>query len=332
MRKKTNNPPPQPFRLRCKPDACEPKKKDHLQAAAAHLGPFRYKTNVEARAAGAAFSDGRSTFASSQETAERLVTTIAATFNKALYLEERAPRLKDVFSELESLKNAIDAYYNTLSRLNDVTLHELRSRDECVTKQQAQVLSNMDLARVQELPRPANDPSADTDPGWIDCLAALRKHVEFTKQRIQSERRQRGRPATDVGGKTNLYKDVMGNPKWGLAYDCFTLCDAFKPDQASGYEEGPFHKFVMDVFEYATGVEGSMAGMQDWVKQVVPARREFKALHHEITQVSEVLECGERAGEFDSEAGMRRWKELMRWYDALSKREAALEKRLRPHG
>jgi hypothetical protein len=78
------------------------------------------------------------------------------------------------------------------------------------------------------------------------------------------------RDARDKGGNTNLWKEAEGSPWWGLVYDCIHVYDLFRPGKATGTLGGPFHKFVLAVFEYATGREGDdHAKVEDWIRKLV---------------------------------------------------------------
>jgi len=331
QKQKSAKPKAPPFRFICPPEVGQPKKPKWLPDAIKPLGPFRFQTDAEALAAGAEYVDGKTRFPISAEAAPRLVTGIALRFNTDAYFDARAPRIKDIYSELSELSDAINKLSSRLGILNDVTLHELRAREDMALFYGEEVIPNMNLALTNELPRPENETCAPETQTWQDRLAALSRHTEFTKRRLRWERERQGRSASDKGGATNMLKTALGPPKWGLVIDCLTIFDAFKPGEATGHGEGPFHDFVAEVFEFATGKESSTAGVAEWVKRLVPPYHQLKRVQAEISDIFASMAKLEEGTEISTATGQKRWVELKKRLDVLQPRQLALSERCWPH-
>jgi hypothetical protein len=82
----------------------------------------------------------------------------------------------------------------------------------------------------------------------------------------------------DVGGNTNLLKEMAGAPEWGLVLGGWYVYDLFKPDTATTTEGGPFHLFLMNVFEFATGQDQEESKLVPLIKKIVMAGRRFKQI------------------------------------------------------
>ena len=56
------------------------------------------------------------------------------------------------------------------------------------------------------------------------------------------------------------------------------MYDLFRPGEATGTEGGPFHCFLMEVFEFATGKDPEDAKLTPVMKRVVTANRRCKEI------------------------------------------------------
>lgn len=320
-----------PFRLAYPPEAVKPKKTEWLETAVKLLGPFKHQTDADALAAGAEFVDGKTRFPISAEAARRLVTEIAQNFNTAVYFDAAAPRIKAIYSELSELFAATNNLIDVLGALNDVTLHELRTREDMALFFGENVISNMDIALTKELPVPANETSTLEPHSWQDRLTALSRHAEFTKRRLEYERERVGRSPADTGGQTNVFKVALGPPKWGLVIESLTIFDAFKPDEATGSGNGLFHHFVSEIFEVATGKESVEAAVDDWVKDLVPVYRQLKQVQAELRDIDARMSDFKTGHEIDTAAAQEQRLELKRRLDVLHAQEKLLSEKLWPH-
>ena len=83
-----------------------------------------------------------------------------------------------------------------------------------------------------------------------------------TLKRIDSRIRK------DTGGELPLARIRRAHPDHVLAVECWELFDYWRPEEASGTTEGPYHEFVGLVYEIATGLEPH-TGLERWVKMTV---------------------------------------------------------------
>jgi hypothetical protein len=128
----------------------------------------------------------------------------------------------------------------------------------------------------------------------IARLAALACRCKTTRDELQTRRAPRNLPVTDLGGNTNIWKEEVGTPRWGLVNDALWIYEIFHPGRASGTVGGKFHEFVLGLFEYATGQEGAdYAKVDDWIKRLVKAHREDKRLRSKERDLD--AECDEVA-------------------------------------
>src|SRR6478736_592148 len=78
----------------------------------------------------------------------------------------------------------------------------------------------------------------------------------------------------DRGGRTNKFIEDMVIPRWKLVSDCLYVFGIFKPGSATATLGKPFHSFVLEVFEYATGKPAvDYAKVDAWIKQLVRPTR-----------------------------------------------------------
>jgi hypothetical protein len=82
----------------------------------------------------------------------------------------------------------------------------------------------------------------------------------------------------DKGGNTNLIKEMAGSPEWALVSGGWLVYEMFKPGEATGTEGGPFHSFLMRVFEFATSKNPEESKLLPHIKSIVPERRRYMEL------------------------------------------------------
>jgi hypothetical protein len=132
----------------------------------------------------------------------------------------------------------------------------------------------MSAADVPALPRVSTDEHRDNVISWVHRLRSLSQYAEVTRSNAVRWRGQQGGEVEDTGGNTDLWKETKGTPRWGLVNDAILVYEIFKPGRATGTEGGPLHQFMLDVYEYATGLEGNIhAKLDDWLKKLVKANR-----------------------------------------------------------
>jgi hypothetical protein len=147
----------------------------------------------------------------------------------------------------------------------------------------------MDEAGVDGLPEPSNQNKDGEQCGWVRALSALSQYAGLTRTTFLISKGIEDPDSPDKGGNTSLYKNLYGSAAWHLVQEGWFLYDMFKPDEASGTEGGPFHLFLQDVFEYATGLEPEEhAKLNHWLKKCCAPLRQMKRLR-------------KREGELDSE-------------------------------
>jgi hypothetical protein len=249
--------------LDCPDDVRKPNKPSHLRTAVDRLGPFKFETQAEARRHGHLVMLGDQECGISKELAQELVKDIACRFNVEEHLARGAPRFAHVLDRLTVIRDMAVALADELDLLDDISRYELLRGNL-----NAEAGPLMRASRAHNL--------------YLEWISQLRKRSMYIErvQRFMVERRKREkREPIDRGGNTNMWKEQQGAPRWGLVNDAIQIFELFKAGEATGTERGNFHEFVNDVFEYATGREGTThAKVESWVKILVKAHREARKL------------------------------------------------------
>jgi len=297
--------------LACDEETSRPKKPSYLaKVVDEHLGPFAHETRAEALEHGAYFDHNGKRLGISRELASELVEDAARRFNTEEYLERSAPRFKHVVERLKEQKRLVDALIAHMESDDDITRHELQNAGTS-TEHQERFGALMEAADVKALPRVSTD-KTDGGTSWVDRLKSLSCYIETTTINLVAWRRRQNLSEVDKGGNTNLWKETIGIPRWGLVSDAIWIYEMFKPGKATGTESGPLHKFILDLFEYATGREGNKhAKVEDWLKKLVPAHREDKRAEKKEAKLdAEIDELILRDSESRTEWDLKRVTEL----------------------
>lgn len=252
-----------------------PQNPKHLEAILVHLGPFQYETQADALANRCYIERSAKRFGLSREFAVEHVEDVATVFNVESYLEHNAPRFKQILAGLNKTQMLANALASHLNSLDDFAKHELQYAGASTVRHQFERV--MREADVEELPRKSTDTSK-APRLWVRRLTKLSAYIDITKVNLLERRKKNNLAINDVGGNTNLWKENVGSPRWGLVNDALWIYEAFKPGEATAtIKANGFYQFVHDLYEYATGREATVhAKIDDWVKQLVKPHREDK--------------------------------------------------------
>jgi hypothetical protein len=318
--------------LACDEEISRPKKPSDLaKVVDEYLGPFAHQTQAEALKHGAYFEHNGQRLGISRALASELVEDVARRFNTEKYLERGAPRFKHVMERLNEKKRLVDALIAHMESDDDITRHELQNVGTG-TEHQEQFRALMEAADVKALPRVSTDETA-SGTSWVDRLKSLSSYIDTTSINLVVWRRRQNLSEVDKGGNTNLWKETIGIPRWGLVNDAISIYEMFKPGKATGTESGPFHRFILDLFEYATGREGTdHAKVEDWIKDLVPAHREDKrAAKKEAKLDAEIDEIIFRDPESRTESDLKRVAELKMAVDEIRHKREEYWQIMWPH-
>jgi hypothetical protein len=318
--------------LACDEEISRPKKPSDLaKVVDEHLGPFAHQTQAEALEHGAYFEHNGQRLGISRELASELVEDVARRFNTEEYLERGAPRYKHVVERLNEGKRLVDALIAHMESDDDITRHELQNAGTSMEHQE-QFRTLMEAADVKALPRVSTD-KAGGGTSWVDRLKSLSSYIEATSFNLVAWRRRQNLSEVDKGGNTNLWKETIGIPRWGLVSDAIWIYEMFKPGKATGTESGPLHKFILDLFDYATGREGNKhAKVEDWLKKLVPAHREDKrAAKKEAKLDAEIDELILRDPESRTGSDLKRITELKMSVDEIRHKREEYWQIMWPH-
>ena len=134
-------------------------------------------------------------------------------------------------------------------------------------------------ANAHCLPHSSVEPRSDEHSRWLDQLDAL---GALTRVLIEIYAENFG---PDVGGRTNVHTDHFNSPEYHLILGGWYLFDRFKPGSATSTETGPFHIFLQQIYEYATGEGANETGapaLLPKIKQMLGPLREVEATKEEL--------------------------------------------------
>lgn len=255
---------------------------ESLQSAIAGLGPFKHELQKEAEKFGPWDALG-GRLALSKELAFERVWMLAAAFNRHSKLEETAPRSKAVIDQLRAIEVKTGELARLFASLDDVTRHRLRTGGTGISYSAELLDPVVDGADIEGLPGPAGWDDAGHRPRWIARLESLSCYVNHVEKMFLVSKGIENPDVPDKGGNRNLYKDLHGSARWALAHEGWHIYELFKPEEASGTEGGPFHRFLMHVFEYATGLDPEEhSKLMHAVKTVCKANRQYSDVSKEI--------------------------------------------------
>jgi hypothetical protein len=304
---------------------------DCLRRAVERLGPFAHKSCDDARRLrrGREFADR---VCVSEELAFERVTLLATAYNRQRLVAQNAPRPKHVVDCLDKLETLAGELARLIPSLDDFTLHALQTAGTGMASF-ADVFEHplMEQAAVDDLPAPTASTQAKTPSLWGRRLEALSQYANETRVTFLVSQGINSPDEVDKGGNTDLYKRLFGSPQWALVQGGWNEYDLFKSGQATGTEAGPFHLFLMDVFEYATGLEPEEnSKLTFWLKRVSSANRRYK----EIINRQKVLmqeQKSIRSSEMDTTSVATRFQEISAEWRALERQRMELWPALQPN-
>jgi len=240
------------------------------------LGPFKYKTRDEALR----YSPASVRIRISEEVAIERVDVLAKQFNQVEFLNNGAPRRKDVVDNLNKLEELAAGLAEFMTSLDDFTRRRLQTagsgNDLYRTLFSNQVMKN---AYVDALPHPSSPGGDGNDCAWMIALNALSQYAGFVRTNFLLSKGIEDPDKADRGGNTNLAKELYGPARQYFVQEGWYVYDMFKPGEASGTEGGAFHLFLCDVFEYATGKEPEEhSKLMPFIKTACRVNRRLKAL------------------------------------------------------
>jgi hypothetical protein len=248
-----------------------------LKRAVEKLGPFKQRLKVDAERSGP-WSGFGVKIPLSEEYAIEQVQILAHYFNQQITLERDAPRSKEVVEELLKLETLAGELARYMRSLNDMTRHRLHTAGsgiERFLKDWATTTSQE--ANVSDLPKPGGD--SDDDCGWIRRLEALSEYAGQTVSGFLISKGIEDVDRPDKGGNTDLFKEAFGSARWSLVNQGWHIFETFRLGTSTGTDHGLFHRFLLDVFEYATGDDSEdNTKLMPWIKHVVKANRQAQKL------------------------------------------------------
>ena len=254
--------------------------------AVARLGPFKYRTHKDAE--GTSRRNDHRPIVFSEELAWERVWILARDFNRQRRLDQGAPRAGDVVERLTRLEDLAGEMARELNSLDDITRHRLQTGGTGITAYiEIAIDPLLEAADVEGLPAPTGWKDEGEPDRWVQRLEALSLYSNACLKMFLSSQDISSVDVPDKGGNTNLYKSIFGSASSALVNEGWHLFELCRPREASGTEGGPFHLFLMDVFEFATGLEPEQhSKLTYWLKRVSSVKRKLQALEDEQEKLS----------------------------------------------
>ncbi len=305
---------------------------DHcLRSAVGRLGPFKHRLQDDAERLGPWEGlDGH--LALSEQLACERVWILATTYNRQKCLDQNAPRSKHVVERLTKLETLAGGLARHLKSLDDITRHRLQTAGTGVSSFDFH-FPLMEEADATGLPAPTAWHSAEEPIRWVQRLEALSRYANFTLSMFLRSKGIDGPDLPDKGGNTNLYKAIYGSAQWSLVNEGWHLYELFKPGETTGTEGGPFHLFLLDVFEYATGLDPEEhSKLESWLKRVSGVNRQYRELVRRQEILRKELDAIESHGSVpNSEDNSKRCEELRKELATLERERFELWPLLYPY-
>jgi hypothetical protein len=259
---------------------------DCLRRAVEKLGPLRHKLQEDAELRGP-WQGLNGRLALSEELAYQQVWSLATNYNRQQRLDRNAPRPRDVMNQLSKLETLAGELARFLPLLDDLTRHRLQTAGTGINSFCTDFHSPLfDEADIIGLPVPTRENDPETPSRWVRRLEALSEYANFAQRMFLRSKDIDSPELLDRGGNTNLYKALYGSAQWALVNGGWQIYELFKPGKATGTEGGAFHLFLLDVFEYATGLEPEEnSKLTYWLKRVSSSNRRYV----EILRRQEIL-------------------------------------------
>jgi hypothetical protein len=248
---------------------------ESMQRAVERLGPFKYRRDVDAERFGP-WGGPNNRFPLSEEFAIEQVLRLARIYNQQAHLESGAPRLKNVIDDLIKLETLSGELARYINSIDDMSRHALKTAGSGTNRFLEDWTSPLiEAAEVPSLPAPGveNGPCQ-----WVHRLESLSQYTNLVVTNLLAGRGITNHDALDKGGNTNLYKNIHGTAQWNFVNQGWHIHEIFKSGTSTGTEDGPFHRFLLDVFEYATGRPDESSRLMHWVKHVSKVNRQSAEL------------------------------------------------------
>jgi hypothetical protein len=217
------------------------------QSALALLGPFQDENH--------------------RQIARQLIETLAINLNHKIQANEGAPRDKDVVEELGALVIGlcVAAELADTSLLARV-LSSLSDAARIVILSYGTGLDNPTRV-VEQHPQRVPLDGLFSNSNWEDGRTIAELKAIARSIHLSTELWKRRHP--DKGGKTSSYKRLVGEPRFALVREGFLVFEKYRPGTAMGTVDGKFHEFLMDIFEYATGLNrNDHSKLENWTRRL----------------------------------------------------------------
>lgn len=262
----------------------------------------------------------------SESIARKSVEGIARMYNTNKYLEKQSPRSAAVILKIKNWKRRSESLLRELKGTNPITARLIygEARRRSTRPQTAKLFSAANVAGLLSEGR--------TPPAWHLRVSSLVKILDVLERGLPKEWEREGHAIRDKGGKRSHFIESEGTAIWRLGTDALEMFNVFKSGEATGTEEGDFHQFVNEIFEYATGREANDGIFRTLRHLIKPTREEheIERRNDEILKELESMAPGKTI-EYFTEEQLKRHAELHAELHENFDRRAELSKITWPH-
>jgi hypothetical protein len=305
-----------------------------LENAVGRLGPFAQRQQVDAEKCGP-WGGPRNRTPLSEELAREQILALTVGYNRRVVREQNAPRSKHVLNQLNKIKELADGLAGQLRSLDDQTRRVLQTAGSGVAGYLGHVTSEIiEATYVPGLPLPGSSPESENESDWIVILDGLSEFCSFATDNFLMAKGIEDVRHPDKGGNTNLYRESYGAASWFLVNEGWYVHELFKPNTSKGTEGGAFHVFLLDVFEYATGLDPEEhSKLMPWIKHVCRVNRQSADLiQRELSLIDEQIAIDSPESRLSLEERKKRHAEVEAKFLALRQEQFDLCPKLYPFG
>jgi hypothetical protein len=200
------------------------------------------------------------------------VQRLAIEYNQNRLLAQNAPRTKTVIDCANEIERLADQLRCAILKMDDYSRKAFLDYGGYAATRDLPAYAGY----LNDFPRDEDEDGIEFDEGPVaESLRDLRDGARRVSAAFRKSRGVGRHEPADKGGNTNLFKEGFGSPDRNLVIGGWKIYERFKPKQAKGTENGDFHEFLKNVFEYATGLDPEdHSSLASWLKALASLLRQ----------------------------------------------------------
>jgi hypothetical protein len=204
------------------------------------------------------------------------VQRLAIEYNQNTLLTQNAPRAKNVIDCANEIERLADQLRCAILKMDDYSRKAFLDYGGYAATRDLPAYAGY----LDDFPREEDEAGIEFDEGPVaESLRELRDGAKRVSAAFRESRGVGRYEPADKGGNTNLFKEGFGSADRNLVVAGWKVYERFKPKQAKGTENGSFHEFLKNVFEYATGLDPEdHSSLASWLKAQASLLRQREEL------------------------------------------------------